>query len=151
MKTKAHLWAPAALAVLAGCAGTPNAVIGDGTQVTVSDKSRLAQSGFLSDYARLRPASWGDGIECWRGAGVDLKRFDKAMIGRIVVSLKAGTVQTIDPADLKTLTDYFHGALVAALKPQMPVVDTAGPGVIVIRIALTDLVPTTVTDSLAGS
>ena len=33
----------------------------------------------------------------------------------------------------------------------MQVVNKAGPGVVVIRIALTDLVPTTVTDSLAGT
>ena len=33
----------------------------------------------------------------------------------------------------------------------MQVVEKAGSGVVVIRIALTDLVPTTVTDSLAGT
>jgi hypothetical protein len=33
----------------------------------------------------------------------------------------------------------------------MQIVDKAGPGVVVIRIALTDLVPTKVTDSLAGT
>ena len=62
-----------------------------------------------------------------------------------------GRQKTIDPNDLKTLTDYFHGALVKAMKPQMQVVDKPGPGVVVIRVALTDLVPTTVTDSLAGT
>ncbi|WP_413905020.1 DUF3313 family protein [Candidatus Skiveiella danica] len=41
--------------------------------------------------------------------------------------------------------------MVQALKPQMQVVDKAGPGVLVMRIALTDLVPTVVTDSLAGT
>ena len=79
------------------------------------------------------------------------------LVSRIVVSLappkgqKEGEVKIIDPNDLKTLTDYFHGALVKALKPEMQVVDKAGPGVVVIRVALTDLVPTTVTDSLAGT
>ena len=79
------------------------------------------------------------------------------LVSRIVVSLappkgqKEGEVKIIDPNDLKTLTDYFHAALVKALKPEMQVVDKAGPGVVVIRVALTDLVPTTVTDSLAGT
>jgi Protein of unknown function (DUF3313) len=97
------------------------------------------------------------GIECWRDARLDAKRFDKVMVSRIVVSVaapkggKEGEQKTIDPNDLKTLTDYFHDSLVKALKPQMQVVDKAGPGVVVIRIALTDLVPTTVTDSVAGT
>ena len=77
------------------------------------------------------------------------------MFSRIVVSLappKDGAEQEmIDPSDLKTLTDYFHGAMVKAMKPQMPVVEQAGPGVLVIRIALTNLVPTKVSRSVGGT
>ena len=141
---------------LAGCQ-TYDAALGSGTGVTATDSARLTRSGFLSDYARLKPVSAADGIECWRDPRLDAKRFDKVMISRIVVSLalpkagKEGEQKTIDPSDLKTLTDYFNDSLVKALKPQMQVVDKAGPGVVVIRIALTDLVPTTVSDSVAGT
>ncbi len=144
----------AGCAFLAGCAGD-SAIMGSGTSITATDKARLTQSGFLSDYARLKPTPWGDGIECWRAPNFDARNFDKAMVSRIVVSLAPSTdknaEQMIDPSDLKTLTDYFHKALDKALKPQMKIVDKAGPGVVVIRIALTDLVPTKVTDSLAGT
>ena len=141
-----------AAALLAGCAST-DSVMGSGTSVTATDTARLTRSGFLSDYARLRPTPWGNGIQCWRDASLDARKYDKVLVSRIVVSIKAepGKEQTIDPSDLKTLTDYFHGSLVNALKPQMAVVDKPGAGVLVIRIALTDLVPTTVTDSLAGT
>jgi hypothetical protein len=145
-----------AIALTAGCQ-TYDAALGSGTGVTASDTARLTRSGFLSDYARLKPNPQAGGIECWRDSRLDAKRFDKVMVSRIVVSLaapkggKEGEQKTIDPNDLKTLTDYFHGSLVKALKPQMQVVDKAGPGVVVIRIALTDLVPTTVTDSVAGT
>ncbi len=141
-------------AVLAGCATGDSFTVG-GTGITATDSARLTRSGFLSDYARLKPTSWGQGIECWRSPNLDARRFDKVMVSRIVVSLAppkaGGTPQTIDPNDLKTLTDYFPAALVQALKPHLPVVDKAGPGVLVIRVALTELVPTTVTDSLAGT
>jgi hypothetical protein len=150
----ARICAAAALLLAAGCATNESpvtAVMGSGTSVTATDTARLTQSGFLSDYARLRAVSWGEGIQCWRAADLDAKKYDKILIGRIVVSVKPGTDQTIDPSDLKTLTDYFHSSLVTALKPQMQVVDKPGPGVLVLRIALTDLVPTTVTDSLAGT
>ncbi len=73
------------------------------------------------------------------------------MISRMTVTLKTGQSEGIDPTDLKTLTDYFHAALVKALEPQMMVVDKPGPGVIVIAIALTDLVPTEVSRSVTGT
>ena len=145
-----------ATALFAGCQ-TYDAALGSGTGVTATDSARLTRSGFLSDYARLKPVPAADGIECWRDPRLDAKQFDKVMVSRIVVSLappkagKEGEQKTIDPSDLKTLTDYFHDSLVKALKPQMQVVDKAGPGVVVIRIALTDLVPTTVSDSVAGT
>jgi hypothetical protein len=121
--------------------------------VTVTDPTRLTKSGFLSDYSRLQKTDWGGGIECWRDAGFDAKKYDKVMISRIVLSLKPkeGEEVTIDPADLKTLTDYFHDSLAKALKPQMAIVSATEPGTIVIRIALTSLVPTEVSRSLTGT
>ena len=52
---------------------------------------------------------------------------------------------------LKALLDYFHNALVTDLKPQMQVADKAGPRVLMVCIALTDLTPTNVGDSLVGT
>jgi hypothetical protein len=69
----------------------------------------------------------------------------------MTVTLKPGQRQSIDPTDLKALTDYFHASMVKALKPQLPVVERPGPGVLAIRIALTNLVPTDVTKSVAGT
>ncbi len=152
-RASAAALAIAGCAFLAGCATGDSLTVG-GTGIAATDSARLTRSGFLSDYARLKPTPWGQGIECWRSPTLDPRSFNKVMVSRIVVSLaipKAGANQTIDPNDLKTLTDYFHTALVQALKPQLPVVDKAGPGVLVIRVALTELVPTTVTDSLAGT
>ena len=140
-----------AFTLLSGCATTGSGSV----NVTASDTTRLTKSGFLSDYSQLKTAPVGDGIECWRKPNLNAKDYDKAMFSRIVVSLappKDGAEQEmIDPSDLKTLTDYFHGAMVKAMKPQMPVVEQAGPGVLVIRIALTNLVPTKVSRSVGGT
>jgi hypothetical protein len=142
-----------AAALLAGCAAPGGGSAASGAGVTASEPTRMTRSGFLSDYARLKPTPAADGAECWRAHDADLRRFDKVLISRIVVSLKppADGEQTVDPSDLKTLIDYFHASLTKALAPQMQVVDRAGPGVIVIRIALTDLVPTGITRSIAGT
>lgn len=139
-------------ALLSGCA-TDNGM--SGTNITASDKSRMTKSGFLSNYQRLEKAPWSDGIECWRAPGLDAKNYDKVMISRILVSIspskEEGAGETIDPSDLKTLTDYFYTSLGKALKPQMKVVDEAGAGVVVMRIALTHLVPTSVSRSVTGT
>ena len=140
----------AAAVLVSGCA-TDSSLLGDGTGVTASDPTRLTQSGFLSDYGRLAPVSWTQGVQCWRQPSLDAKQYDKVLIARIKVSLKPGQQEAVDPTDLKMLTDYFHASLVKALKPQMQVVDQPGPGVLALRIALTNLVPTDVTRSVAGS
>lgn len=126
--------------------------MGSGTGVTASDPARMTRTGFLSDYAALRPVPDGGGVMCWRRPGVDWKRYDKVLIERMQVMLKPGTEgKGIDPTDLKMLTDYFHNALVKALQPQMQTVEQSGPGVIRMRIALTDLVPTGVGESVVGT
>lgn len=119
--------------------------------VTASDARLDTRAGFLTNYARLAPMPAGDGMKCWRQPGVQWQRFDKVLITRMQVTLKPGQAKSIDPTDLKMLLDYFHNALVAALKPQLAVVDKPGPGVLVLRIALTDLTPTNVVESLAGT
>ena len=144
----------AVTAILSGCASDPS-VLGNGTTITASDTARMTKSGFLSDYARLKPTKWGEGIQCWSEPNLRASKYDKVLVSRIVVSIAPPKDKnkevTIDPSDLKTLTDYFHDVLVKDLKPQMQVVDKAGPGVVVMRIALTDLVPTQVQDSIAGT
>ena len=77
-----------ALTLMAGCQ-TYDAALGSGTSVTATDSARLTRSGFLSDYARLKPNPQAGGIECWRDPRLDAARFDKVMVSRIVVSLAA--------------------------------------------------------------
>jgi hypothetical protein len=122
-----------------------------GSGVTASDAALATRSGFLTDYDRLAPVPGSDGARCWKAPGVAWRGYDKVLVTRMEVTLKPGKNKRIDPSDLKMLVDYFHRSLVAALKPQMSVVDKAGPGVLVMRIALTDLVPTNVAESVMGT
>jgi Protein of unknown function (DUF3313) len=143
-----------ACCALAACQSTSTSTTGasmTSTNVTASDARLDTRSGFLSDYARLASVAGGDGIKCWRQPNVNWRSYDKVLIARMRVTLKPGQVKSIDPSDLKTLLDYFHNALVTDLKSQLQVVDKPGPGVLVLRIALTDLTPTQVTDSLIGT
>jgi hypothetical protein len=134
---------------LAGCAGP-----GAGADVVASEnaKDKVPNVGFLSDPGRLKAVAATGGLLCWRQAGVDWKRFDKVMIERIQVYIKPTAAQKpVDPTDLKVLIDYFHGALVRDLSPVVQIVQTSGPGVLRVRLALTALVPTNTAESLAGT
>ncbi len=143
--------AVAAAVFLTGCSSS-GGLGGSGADVVASDASAISRTGFLSDYARLRPAPGGEGMLCWRDASVDWKRYDKVLIERIQVYLKPGAKPNpIDPTDLKMLLDYFHGALVKAITPEAQIVNTAGPDVLRVRIALTDLASTNTLESLAGT
>ena len=143
---------------LVGCK-TYEAALGSGENVTATDSARLTQSGFLTNYTKLKPIAAMQGIECWRDTRFDPKSFKKIYVAPIVVSLvppkksKEGqaTTTTVDPADLKQLTDYFHQTLQETIKPQLPIAAQGGAGVVVLRMALTDLVPTSVPGSIAGT
>jgi hypothetical protein len=139
---------------LCACAGPDGGGSSGSAGIVASEATaaNVARVGFLTDYAMLRPMPGGGGMLCWRGANVDWKRYDKVLIERIQVYLAAGNAQKpIDPSDLKTMLDYFHGALVRDLRPTTQIVSTAGPGVLRVRIALTSLVPTNTVDSLVGT
>lgn len=148
----------AAVLTLAGCAspgggapaGAPSSA-GSGSAVVASDVSAASvrRIGFLTDYARLSPAPFG-GL-CWRESGMDWRQYTKVMFERIQVYLAPNALQPVDPTDLKMLVDYFHADLVKAVGAQAQVVNAAGPGVLRVRIALTDLVPTNQLLSAAGT
>ena len=146
-----------AVLLLVACAGTNPAGGGSeasisGTVASEATAANVRRVGFLTDYAKLRPMPGGGGLLCWRTPGVNWSQYNKVMFERIQVYLASGTpARPIDPTDLKTLIDYFHSDLVAAIQPMAQVVNTAGPGVLRVRFALTNLVPTNTTASLVGS
>lgn len=148
------VYALAVVLTLSGCASPGGSGTGAGTTGTVASEASAAtvrRVDFLTDYTRLQPVPGGGGILCWRDASVDWKRYDKVLFERILVYLPSGSTKPIDPSDLKTLLDYFHGALVKATTPEARIVNAAGPGVLSVQIALTSLVPTNTTASLAGT
>lgn len=130
------------ISLLYGCAST-------GTPTTAKTAER---SGFLSNYELLKPIDGGDGAQSWRSQDVDWKKYDKVLIERIQVFIKTDSENKgIDPTDLKMLTDYFYQALVKEIEPAAKIVDTPGPDVIGLRIAIVNLVPTKYGLSIAGT
>ncbi len=98
--------------------------------------------GFLSDYSGIKPEDGDGNAYRYRNPQANPSRYKKLMIDRIKIWFKEDSeYQGIDPTVLKELADYFHQALVNAVQDAYPVVQEAGPDVLRLRIAITDLVP----------
>jgi hypothetical protein len=106
---------------------------------------------FLSHPERLAPQPGGSGALVWVDPDADLARYDSFLIERIQVRLADDAAhKTVDPTELKALTDQLHEAIVKALTPAYRIVSKPGRGVLRVRIAITDLVPTKTEYSVAA-
>lgn len=143
VKQIAHVLLASLLLVwLAGCAASTS-------QTT---PSTAKQARLLSRPDLLKPMEGGDGAKSWRDPGVNWQQYDKVLIERIRIYLREDSAEKgIDPTDLKMLTDYFYAALQREITPTAQLVDQAGPGVLGLRIAITDLMPTNAALSIGGT
>jgi len=102
-----------------------------------------AYAGFLTHADRLQPVPGDSGAYRWMDSSANLGRYNQILLERIQVQLASDAeYKAVDPTELKTLTDYFHQAIVIALGDTYPVVTKPGPGVLRVKITLVDLVPT---------
>lgn len=127
--------------LIALCLGSGLFIAGCAGQQTTAESYKPA--GFLQDYSRLTPAPDGNGALAYRKPGLNLRDYNKVMLDPIKVWYRDDAqYKGIDPNELKTLTDYFQQSLQKALQPAYPLVKQPGPGVLRVRIAITELKPT---------
>ncbi len=97
-------------------------------------------SGFLEDYPAFEPDKDRKGAKIYHKPGMSLKNYTKIAIAPIEIWLSPDSkYKGIKPDDLKKLADAFRAAIVAELEPAYPVVSKSGEGVLVLRIAITDV------------
>ena len=132
-----------ALALAAGSAGVAWTEQSDtSAQPAAAQFGDYEPHGFLSDYSKIKPVGEDGDTYKYRDASVDIGKYNRLMIDRIKIFLSEDAdYKGIDPAELKELVDYFHQAIEKAVGDAYPVVREAGPDVLRLRIAVTDLVP----------
>ena len=105
-------------------------------------------SGFLNSYKGFEESEVYKGVFVKRNANKTIGDYDKFLIDDIIVYfIDEGWTGKVNPMKLgvnakklSELTQYFHETVLRALKEQdLRVVDKRGPGVLRIRIALTDV------------
>ncbi len=99
--------------------------------------------GFLTDYSRLKPTEDTAEADLRYVNMKRLKTYDKFIVNPVVVQFyeKSKAQQKLDQEDIATVTVYFRAKIVEALsKGGYAIVSEPGPGVALLRIALTDIV-----------
>ncbi|HRY14283.1 MAG TPA: DUF3313 domain-containing protein [Candidatus Competibacteraceae bacterium] len=121
--------------LLASCASNP--------EMSEQPPSPTTYAKFLTHPDRLQPVPGDSGAYRWSESNAKLARYNQVLLENIRVHLASdANDQTIDPTELKALTDYFYQSIVKALGDAYPVVTKPGRGVLRARITIVDLVPT---------
>lgn len=104
-------------------------------------------SGFLEEYPDFQPGQKGGVDLVYLKEGIDFKKYNKVMLDHIVFyPHPEAQFKGLEADDLKEMETFFHSALKKEMEKDYPlvsypVVDEAGPDVMRIRIAVTDIHP----------
>jgi len=120
--------------ILAGCAGEP--ATQGGTAAPVSN------TGFLSDYSKLRPLEGTDGTYRYIDSNANLRSYTKILIDPVQVFVTPSPdYKGLQPDMLKRMADAFRMEFVGAMLSGYQVVEKPGPDVLRVRLAITGVQP----------
>jgi hypothetical protein len=104
---------------------------------------QVTYSGFLRDYSDFRPGPEGGADLIYIKKGVDFSQYNKIMMDHVLFWFhERADYRGIDVTELERLADAYHKAIAGALGDAYPLVGEAGPEVLRLRAAVTDVVPT---------
>jgi hypothetical protein len=107
---------------------------------TTGCRSKVKQSGFLTDYPTLEKGPRGGADLVYLKQGVDFGTYDKIMMDQVVFYFsKDSNYKGINSDELNKLSDAFHKAMVKELQDAYPFVQESGPGVLRVRPAITEV------------
>ncbi|QJI29207.1 DUF3313 domain-containing protein [Pseudomonas sp. ADAK18] len=110
-------------------------VVGCSSKVTQPDE----YSGFLSDYSHLKEAKSPSGAQVmrWVDPNLNLNRYTSVYIEPTQFFPKPQATTKIPESTLQGINNYYNQALKRELVRSLPLANAPGPGVIVVRAAIT--------------
>jgi hypothetical protein len=111
------------------------------TLITTGSFADEVDSGFLTDYSQLKPVA-GTGIRMYTAPDfyTDLKNYTAVMIDQPeFVIADDSKYKGFKPDDAKAVADALRQQLTDAVSKNITVVDKAGPGVLYVRIAASNV------------
>jgi hypothetical protein len=108
----------------------------------VAGCSSSGYSGFLKDYSKLRPSTKRPSAVSWEKPGVDMAVYKRLIIDPVQVYLHPGSeASDIGARRLTEVARHFTRILRETIGPHYTVVSKPGPGIMRVRIAITDVAP----------
>ena len=111
-------------------------------------------SGFLRDYSQLRPGGKDEALLVYIRPGVNWRRYDKMLIEPVVIwhdAARTGFLQDVPKEEAQVLADYLDASLRESLKKDYTLVERPGPGVLRLRVAITEAEGSTVPLDVAST
>jgi hypothetical protein len=109
--------------------------------VSTSGFAQSSPSGFIQNLpADMKADPAGPGSMRWQSPATGLGAYSKILLEPLTIYIAPDSEEKgLDPEALKSLSDWFREIVINKLEPAYPVVDKPGPGVLVLRPALTNL------------
>lgn len=103
--------------------------------------AQSSPSGFIQNLpADMKTDPAGPGSMRWQSPSTGLAAYSKILLEPLIIYVAPDSEEKgLDPEALKSLADWFREIVINKLEPAYPVVDKPGPGVLVLRPALTNL------------
>jgi hypothetical protein len=100
---------------------------------------RVSPSGFLGDYSQLKPGEGEEALMVYVKPQVDFSRYDRVMIDPVIILAdEGGILSRVSREDLQRLANYLDATLRTQMRADYAIVDKAGPGVLRLRVAITE-------------
>lgn len=116
---------------LAACTTTP----------TRPSRTSSAPSGFLKDYSLLSAEPHDAGYSRYVAPGLEARQYRRFVIDDPVFVVNTGnSYGSLDPARLQAISEYYRARMAAALSKHYDVINTPGPGVARLRVAVVGLI-----------
>ncbi len=115
-------------------------LLGLGTACSSTYQMRQVEtSGFLGDYSSLHKGKEGEPALFYVNDRADICSYNRILIDPVVAYLgeKSG-LESISRNDRQALLNYFYAALREQLGKDYEITDQPGPGVLELRVAMTD-------------
>lgn len=131
---------PVAIVALAIAAVLPGAAAqGSGSP---PDSGVPNASGFLQDYARLKPVPGKDGRYAWTAPDAELRQYTRFMLPPMEIWIDRNAPYRGLAADVvQRIAGIYQASFSRVLAPEFAVVNQPGPGVATCRFAITGVTP----------
>ena len=108
-------------------------------------RGEVAESGFLRNYSQLKPGKEGQAKLVYINPDVSWSQYTAMQFESVTLwPGKDGGLASLSPEDQQMLADRLYKAVYDAASKEVKMVKSPGPGVMRVRVALTEAKPTNV-------